>query len=507
MSIQVVPSARTFLATGLLGLVLSFHCGGGGSGSTTPPPPPTPVGPHLSTVPGPQAGYPGDTVTFRVVADGTGNSYQWLRNGSTISGATADTYALPVQLTDDQAHYSVRVTASGGGVTTSPDALLDVLRAYPAVVCGQDHTLAITTKGLVYAWGYNGHGQLGVGDNQPRQIPTVVPLPGPAVQLAAGWGHSMALLADGRVFAWGYNGDGELGDGTLTSRTSPAPVPGLVNIIAIASGYYHAFAYASGSAAWIWGYNNFGQLGLNDTVTRTSPQPIAVGPLLDLAMGRSHTLMVTNTGALLGCGDNTYGSLGQPASMNSTATFMTIYGSGVAGVRTCNYSSVYVSSTGQPFVTGENVYGGLGDNTYTTRYGFWPMNLAALPAGSTLSAVVPGVWHTFQVTTQGAVTATGYNYHGQLGLGAATPTSYVSPQLVPGLTAAGIYAGYQSSFAVMPDLSVKAWGYNSNGRLGDGTTTDRNSPTTLVGFSLGPVPTGVPGVRVGAKDLDRRPAL
>jgi hypothetical protein len=52
-------------------------------------------------------------------------------------------------------------------------------------------------------------------------------------------------------------------------------------------------------------------------------------------------------------------------------------------------------------------------------------------------------------------------------------------------------SGYGSSYALLPDLSVKAWGYNNNGRLGDGTTTDRPSPTTIPGLFLGPVPTGV----------------
>ena len=118
--------------------------------------------------------------------------------------------------------------------------------------------------------------------------------------------------------------------------------------------------------------------------------------------------------------------------------------------------------------------------------------------------MIPGEWHTFLLTTQGAVAGTGYNSHGQLGLGSATPTTFPTPQLVPGLTAAGVYAGYESSYAVLSNLTVQAWGFNGNGRLGDGTATDRDAPVTLVGFSLGPVPTGVPGVRVGAKGLAKR---
>jgi hypothetical protein len=59
-----------------------------------------------------------------------------------------------------------------------------------------------------------------------------------------------------------------------------------------------------------------------------------------------------------------------------------------------------------------------------------------------------------------------------------------------GLTVLGLCAGSQSSYSWLPDLSVKAWGYNANGRLGDGTATERPSPTTIPGLFLGPMPTG-----------------
>ncbi|HEX4845890.1 MAG TPA: hypothetical protein VFV26_06685, partial [Geothrix sp.] len=226
---------RLLLASGILAFLLAC---GGGSGSTEAPP----AGPRLTTPPVAQAGYRGDVVTYRVLAEGTGHSYQWFRNGTAIPGATTDSYALPVQAVDDQARFSVRVTASAGGATTSPEALLDVLYADPAVVAGHDHALAITTKGKVYAWGVGGNGQLGLGDYQARMAPTAVPLPGPAVQVAAGWGHSLALLADGRVFAWGNNASGQLGDGTTTARTTPRQMGTARDWQAITAGGGHTVA-------------------------------------------------------------------------------------------------------------------------------------------------------------------------------------------------------------------------------------------------------------------------
>ncbi|MDT7513493.1 InlB B-repeat-containing protein, partial [Bifidobacterium sp. H1HS10N] len=44
------------------------------------------------------------------------------------------------------------------------------------------------------------------------------------LQVSAGYHHSLAVGSDGNVYAWGYNGNGQLGDGTRSSRTTPVRV-------------------------------------------------------------------------------------------------------------------------------------------------------------------------------------------------------------------------------------------------------------------------------------------
>ena len=411
-----------------------------------------------------------------------------------------------MQVADDQAHYSVRVTATSGGITLSPDALLDVLYADPAVVAGHDHTLAITTKGKVYAWGVGGNGQLGLGDYQARTTPTAVPLPGPAVQVAAGWGHSLALLADGRVFAWGNNASGQLGDGTTTMRNTPGALPGVTTATYIACGYNHNLMAKSDQSIWLWGYNSHGQLSQGDKVNRLSPVsiPVASSQIADVALGELHTLILLTSNSLYGFGDNGYGQLGLPTSSGEHLVLTSLVG-GVKAVRAFSLYSVVLGTDGVPYGTGENVYGQLGDGSQTTRYGWVAMNSAGLPAGTTLQEVVPGQYHTLFLGTQGSVASVGYNWYGQLGLGAATTTSYTTSQGITGLNALRVAAGSQSSFAVLPDLTVKAWGYNNNGRLGDGTATDRPAPITVPGLFLGPVPTSaLPPVAPASAGLQTR---
>ncbi|HJW34345.1 MAG TPA: hypothetical protein VJ505_13445 [Holophagaceae bacterium] len=482
---------RSFLSQSALafGFAGAFLACGGGAGSTSSPATPAAPGPHLSTAPSPQAGYVGDVVTYRVAADGSGNSFQWLKNGTAIPSATTDTLVLPVVAGDDQARISVRVTGSTGGITTSPDAILDVLWADPAVLAGHDHALAITTKGRVYAWGVGGNGQLGQGDWQARTTPTLVNLPAPAVQVAAGWGHSLALLNDGRVFSWGANTKGQLGDGTINPRNVPAAVGGLTNVVYLIAGYDHNLAVKQDNSVWVWGYNSHGQLGLGDKVDRTRPtlSPLNGAALNDVALGALHSLVLSGT-AVYGCGDNGYGQLGFPYSPTAEHLSWTSLGVAARAIRTNSLYSTLIYTNGVPYGTGENVYGPLGDGSLTTRYGWVAMSTAGLSGN--LTDVVPGQYHTLLLGDAGTA-AVGYNWYGQLGLGAASTTSSTSSQAIPGLTVLQASANYASSYAMLANLTVKAWGYNNNGRLGDGTSTDHAAPTLIPGLFLGPIPTGV----------------
>ena len=110
-----------------------------------------------------------------------------------------------------------------------------------------------------------------------RVIPIgVMPKGAKAVpKVAAGENHSLALKADGSVWAWGYNGHGELGDGTTASKAIPVQVKGangegyLSDIVAISAGNNHALALKSDGSLWSWGYNGYGQLGDGTSGDRT----------------------------------------------------------------------------------------------------------------------------------------------------------------------------------------------------------------------------------------------
>ena len=125
-----------------------------------------------------------------------------------------------------------------------------------AAAGGTSHSLAVAAGGTVWAWGYNFYGQLAetatdgynVDSYTPAQVSNVTGV----IAVAAGQYHSMALKSDGTVWAWGYNGQGELGNGSNADSDTPVQVVramgrgALTGIIAIAAGQFFSLALKIG---------------------------------------------------------------------------------------------------------------------------------------------------------------------------------------------------------------------------------------------------------------------
>jgi hypothetical protein len=96
--------------------------------------------------------------------------------------------------------------------------------------------------------------------------------------------------------------------------------------------------------------------------------------------------------------------------------------------------------------------------------------------------VATGHYHSLALRSDGTVRAWGYNAFGQLGDG--TTTNRRSPITVSGLTnVVHIAGGRDMSYAVRSDGTVWAWGLNSDGSIGDGTTTTRTRPVQVSGLT------------------------
>lgn len=121
---------------------------------------------------------------------------------------------------------------------------------------GGHHSLVLTHSGAVLAFGFNGSGQLGMGDQATRRTPTAVPIPAGEVACAvsAGGDHSLVLTERGDVYGFGSSAYGALGRPPAAEVVKlPVRVPLSVPIRQIAAGYDHALAVTYDGRVLSWG--------------------------------------------------------------------------------------------------------------------------------------------------------------------------------------------------------------------------------------------------------------
>ena len=230
--------------------------------------------------------------------------------------------------------YGQLGSAAGNGsntanATPAPLVLPGASGPVSEIAAGEDHSLAVTSAGQLYAFGSNRFGQLGnpasSGTELANPTPLRVSLPGargPVVQVAAGFAHSLALTSTGQLYAFGSNEFGQLGSADNSGTSNPTPpaqvvLPGATGPVSqIAAGAFHSLALTSTGQLYAFGQNSSGQLGTTAGVATPNPTPVlvglpaAAGPPVQIAAGAADTLLVTASGRLLVFGSNQAGQLG-----------------------------------------------------------------------------------------------------------------------------------------------------------------------------------------------------
>jgi len=296
-------------------LTLSACGGGGGStdGNTGGSQPGTPTSPEQLPIkiPALLAGYglaSGDQHTALMASGGQVHSWGNNQHGQRGMGTT--------QLSE---------------YTTPPDMVSITAAPLTALAAGSASTLALDNTGAVWSWGLNEHGQLGVDSltyefNAPQKITA---LAGKVTRIAAGDANGLALDDQGALWAWGWNGWGQIGDGTkapaygrVGDKLQPTRVKlealGNARIVDIAQGWATSALLDNAGRIWTWGYNEHGEIGNGTGGTgayELLPKLADLSPLdnaypVDIEWGRYNGLALDNTGRLWSWGWNNVGQLG-----------------------------------------------------------------------------------------------------------------------------------------------------------------------------------------------------
>jgi len=369
--------------------------------------------------------------------------------------------------------------------------------------------------GSVWSTGYGAYGQLGYGSYTGnsfvfQQIPTAYFSNKPIVKLAIHAGSStnahsvMALAADGSVYAWGYNGYGQLGIGNTTQQNSPVLVPGtgtsfIISDVAIGSNVTSSTGICAmivsnvNNQVLVAGYNGHGALANGSTSNNSNlgywtsaSGPVQNAKNLHICGDYPSLAVSTTSGELWTAGYNGYGDLGNGTTTSTNAGRATrIISSGVnliTGVGGYYGSRVALMLNGTIRVFGYNGYGQLGNGTTTSNPN--PTDtFSATAAGRTVVKIACSQWDyqtTALLLNDGSIFCAGYDGYSkqgrQNGQSVASRPNWAK-FLLPRTDIVNLrwqgYNQYSHIEVLTSDGKIYSVGYNGNGDLCRGDTTDR----------------------------------
>lgn len=359
----------------------------------------------------------------------------------------------------------------------------------------------IDPNGILWSWGDNTNGQLGLNDIVQRSSPVQVLGGLRWSSLATYVGSSfpitdsvIALDTFGRAWAWGANSSGQLGLGDVTSRSSPVLVLGGLSFVKIicssdGAGNVGVIGLTSSGQAYGWGANPNGRLGVGGATNMSSPT-LVLGSLTftQIVMNQASTIGLSANGNTYGWGANGNGQLGNgTTAVNTTSPVVMVGGVSFAQLvqpnvmPATNNCFFALQADGTAYAWGQNTNGQLGLGDVTPRSS--PVAVVGGLKFQQILSILNGgtICSTIGITPAGVAYGWGANDAGQLGQGNVTPKS--SPvAVVGGLTFSKLFGDdTHSVYGLQADGTLYAWGRNSEGQLGVGNTADRSSPVQVVG--------------------------
>ena len=348
-------------------------------------------------------------------------------------------------------------------------------RSVTQVSTGYHHTMILKSDNSLWATGRNNYGQLGDGTTIDRKEPVVIT--DDVVAVAAGFDHTMILKSGGSLWAMGNNEGGQLGLDSTAAVYTPEKVDVTGDVVAVATGFYHTMILKSDGSLWATGSNNYGQLGLGDTTEDSVSTPKYVtGDVAAVATGAYHTMILKSNGSLWAMGNNEDGQLGDGTTNDSDSPVavenMT---SDVTAVATGAYHTMILKNDGSLWAMGSDGDGQLGNGDDSTDDLSTPEKVM-----DGVAAVSAGPYHTMILKSDNSLWATGKNFVGQLGDGTAINSE--EPVAVVGMTSdvAAASGGIYHTMILKSDGSLWATGYNQYGQLGDGSTSNRYTPGSVI---------------------------
>ena len=434
------------------------------------------------------------------LTDGTYTYYGWANNTAGVSGQTDSGYPRYVSV-NTFIYFMSPTQANGTSLSrnwTEANITVNTANVDTFKFNWNGTTYTIYDNSLVLALDYDN--TTGAGENYNNSNGTFI------ADLSR-YGNNGTLHEDGSNKgnytagkyggAYNYNGLNDYVSVADSQNLSPTDRFTLsawlktdtVQIRNISSGWYHTCALLMNGSALCWGGNDYGQLGDGTEIQRLTPVAVAGGYNFSaISAGGYHTCGLLANGSVYCWGYDDDGALGDAGASG--------WGSDIPVPVSGNYNFTVIDCglgytcgrlvNGSVYCWGYNNHGQLGDGSTTS--GYVPVALNGVSRNYT--AVSAGQYYSCGRLVNGSVYCWGYNNDGELGNGNTSEMHYPVPLGGTSRNYTSVSAGDDHTCGRLVNGTVYCWGLGEDGELGDNQYADSSIPVGIASFNFTSVSCG-----------------
>ena len=237
---------------------------------------------------------------------------------------------------------------------------------------GNQNAYAINSLGHMYAWGWNGFGQIGngiIGDADPDTIiwaPVRIAPETEWAYVSAGINYVLAICRDGELFGWGQGGPLSWHASGQTAATTAVPTA-ITNAengnwAAVSAGHFHSLALTTDGRLFAWGDLRFGRTGQDHTLG-SSAVPTQVGDRNNwtaIAANDQGSIVLNDDGEIYSFGSNLFGAIAQGTEAGYVGTPTRVgTDDNWESISSFTNNGYAINTDGEIFAWGQNLFGGM----------------------------------------------------------------------------------------------------------------------------------------------------